>query len=440
MITNKARNINLPFVNDVSVSSNEIYIQITTNKNLEKLFKNDEYLADSVGKYVYAIKRLQKYNPYKTYNTGDVVFYVNYLEYDEVVPDLDEHGVQRTDGDGNLKTKTITHREVENLYLLRSLWDNNNNKPVLKIIDGVSTFDASGWHNENPIGTIYFNGNEDSINIRSYIDLNVQQRLSKHENNKTYHKYGKLTSIEDIYKKVLKTDFSNLDENRERIFYPDHIENFNVAKFTLNEDDIDDENKEKIITSGTYKKWTCGIIEYDIEYHLGEMFQETQHIGVKEGTSTYDISSTYVMAANRLVLTDGSAEEPYSEKYNENYRYFLRNYDYNIFNVDGSEKNIKINGIEQTNLNNAVNIFHGTINFEKYSNTPFKDLNYMIFDSGTALNFSTRQSFNKMAFTNKTTHSVTAVYIIQNYKDKQNLSLAALKNNRFRVHIIGRWK
>ena len=93
-----------------------------------------------------------------------------------------------------------------------------------------------------------------------------------------------------------------------------------------------------MIVDGTFRKWDCGLIEYDIIFKLG--VQQTKNIIYKNSYEKFDFIS-----ANVVEPVDGSVEIVKDEDdpdlilsvdidhYNHNNNYFLTSADYGIFTV-----------------------------------------------------------------------------------------------------------
>jgi len=373
-----AENIQIPYTSNIAVAPNELYIHYTINRNLEKLLANDNTLIEKLNKYsIGDLGGIQPYRKDYVYDKGDIIVFV--------------------DKDGT---------KVKNVYLLESLVDNNDLEPEYDIVNGfVSDFTKSNWKNLNEFYSIY-NSDDETINLSNFLEYAISSNFHlSHEIDEKYHRFGEINE-NTIDEKLLKKDFSNVDDYRKRNFFSYETKKVEADNF-----------------SGFYKKWGNGVLEYDLTYCLGENLKVEKTINV-DGS----IVTTNYMNVNSLI--------PLSSDEFNNDDYFMSEDDYLIFNKNGSTTKYNINGIAQTNTTGQVNTYHGTIIFP----IPFVDTNYMIFTSGRTRNeIGQTQSPNTMTFTNRKKESITAVYVIPNYSG-ENIENVLLRNNVFQCQIIGRWK
>lgn len=373
-----AENIQIPYTSNIAVAPNELYIHYTINRNLEKLLTNDNTLIEKLNRYsIGDMGGIQPYRKDYVYDKGDVVIFI--------------------DKDGT---------KVKNVYLLESLVDNNDLEPEYDIVnDFISDFTKSNWKNLNEFYSIY-NSDDETINLSNFLEYAISTNFHlSHEVDPVYHKFGEINE-NTVDEKLLKKDFSNVDDYRNRIFFSYETKKVEADNF-----------------SGFYKKWGNGVLEYDLTYCLGENLKVEKIIN-PDGS----IVATNYMKANSLV--------PLSSDEFNNDDYFMSEDDYLIFNKNGSTVKYNVNGIAQTNTTEQVNTYHGTIVFP----IPFVDTNYMVFTSGRTRNeIGQTQSPNTMTFTNRKKESITAVYVIPNYNG-ENVQEVLLRNNVFQCQIIGRWK
>lgn len=373
-----AENIQIPYTSNIAVAPNELYIHYTINRNLEKLLANDNTLIEKLNKYsIGDLGGIQPYRKDYVYDKGDIIVFV--------------------DKDGT---------KVKNVYLLESLVDNNDLEPEYDIVNGfVSDFTKSNWKNLNEFYSIY-NSDDETINLSNFLEYAISSNFHlSHEIDEKYHRFGEINE-NTIDEKLLKKDFSNVDDYRKRNFFSYETKKVEADNF-----------------SGFYKKWGNGVLEYDLTYCLGENLKVEKTINA-DGS----IVTTNYMNVNSLI--------PLSSDEFNNDDYFMSEDDYLIFNKNGSTTKYNINGIAQTNTTGQVNTYHGTIIFP----IPFVDTNYMIFTSGRTRNeIGQTQSPNTMTFTNRKKESITAVYVIPNYNG-ENIENVLLRNNVFQCQIIGRWK
>ena len=373
--------IDIPYNKNITVASNELFLRATINRNLEKLLANDLYLRNKISEYGTDSEfAIQAYKENKVYNKGDVVVYP---EYDSG------------------KTKIL------NIYLLECTIDSNDAVPEYEIIDGfVKDFSKSGWKDTNPFFAIY-NSFDDSINLSSFLENAISSKLYlSHETDLSYHKFGELHNDKDLSSKILLNDFSNIADFRKSMFWAYETGKAIGSNF-----------------NGVYKKWGNGVLEYDLTFSLGGEDQIEKTID-----ESGSIKSTKYIRVNSLV--------PLSSPEFNNDNYFLNEASYTIFNKLGSSDKYYFGGFAQTNVNQQVNTYHGTIEFP----IPFVDEQYMVFASGTSLDDGRSQSPNAITFTNRQKQSITAVYVIPNYNCIDDVSKVLLKNNTFQCQIIGRWK
>ena len=419
----------LKYIENVNVSSNELVTRTSLNRNLLKLLENDKALLDYSGGVDRGLYRILPWEKGKTYDKNDLVWYVGYyvvpkniVEYEREMGRLSAFDFSSVSSSSDLETLSAGwQRERQNVYdkyhivtlfLLRSLDNLNSNEPELTMIDMIPTFDASGWKNENQFGTIYYDYFED---FTAHV---LKDKLHEmHEVIKKYHKFGTLSSFSEIDNKVLKTDFSNLSENRSSVFFP-------YETITL--------DPSGSIVEGTMRKWDCGLIEYDLIYKLGD---------TSGGYIQYAADGSLIMhdnvAVNYLNLNPIVEVSDPNLKY-DNSPYYLTENDADIFVVPG-EENAYSTDVKQTGLNSVVNTYCGTITFP----IAFADTNYMVFgteiaciDSGNG-DGAAVANVNTTIYVNKAKKSITAVLIVPTYDSDVPRTLV---NNRFRCHVVGRWK
>lgn len=219
------------------------------------------------------------------------------------------------------------------LYLLKSKIDNNTFEPTIE--NGIVKADEH-WQ-------IYDTDKEFAVD--DIVELSAQNykaefnRVHEKDTSLSAHTYGKINDINDL--KLLDSTLLNIDQKRVKFLYP-----YNVRKLT----------NDNVIQHGYYRKWQNGVIEYDIIFKVGK-------IGTDSETG-FDI-----IKANNLTILDRNYNNLYfSEKDN--------NGNFSEFNKIG-DQNILVDNVYQQNLLKTMNVFYGEIIFPQ----PFKDLNYMIFNS-----------------------------------------------------------
>lgn len=373
--------VKIPFDKNITVSSNEMFLRSTINRNLEKLLKNDITLSKIIDSYGTGEEfSIQIYKDTRIYMLGDVVIYP-------------EFNTEKT--------------AILNIYLLECALNENTTEPSYEVVDGyLKDFSKSGWKEVNPLFSIY-NSFDENLNISSFLEYAISDKFYlSHETDLSYHKFGEL-SEENLSSKLLLKDFSNIADTRKQLFWA-----YETGK------------AEADNYSGTYKKWGNGIIEYDLTFCLGDTIQVDKTIA-EDGS----IKTTNYIKANSFI--------PISSDNFNNDDYFLNTESYRIFNKSGSPYKFIVNGIPQSNISKQVNVYSGTLVFP----ISFVDDKYMIFTGtyhGDAAGHS--QSPNTITFSNRQRESITVVYVIPNYNNDENIENVILRNNVFQCQIIGRWK
>lgn len=370
----------IPNKDNINVAPNEILNTYTINRNFNKLLENDIFLEEMAIKIFQSIVQLNEYSSVINYQKGEYVFF-----------------------------KTIIDDQPR-VFLLQSLIDNNyNNEPKLQYDSNNNIFFGNYWANK--FQTLIKIDDE----IKKYCRNYFANQLNINHINETNHKYGELSSINDLDNKILKVDFSNIDKNRNTMFFP-------FETITLEPDNV--------IKSGFYRKWDNGLIEYDIIFRLGYNGKEL-YKGVE-----YD----KIECNNLIINSNINTVKEGDEDYFNNDKYFLSHLDKCIFNLEKSGNFSIINGMKQNNTNQFINTYSATIKFP----VTFIDLNYMIFTSEI-----TRQERNKdqtkkysgsntITFVNKCRKSISPVYIT--YPLTDDPSKAGIFSNTFHCQIIGKWK
>lgn len=421
-----AKILNEQCIEKVDIASNEIISPIFSeiNRNIDKLLSNDNDLYQNSKDIYTGIYRLMKWEKNKVYSKNDVVLYqMSYVPpTNKEAYDLSVNIATQLNNDEPLPLSALM--EIENIYstttiyCLRSLKNNNTSVPKMTLVDMIPVFDASDWKNENTLGSIFTDYGE------IYVKYILSQFMDEmHNSVYKYHKFGQLSAYSEMKQKVLLLDFSNLDSTRKNWFYPTLTEK---VEPTTN------------IIGGTVHIWDCGLLEYDIEYKLGD---------TKTGTAKYNVDGSIDIIthlnANMLDLRRSKLIKDPAAMY-DNSDYYLTDNDASIFideNTNGKNKTYNVNNISQNNVNDTVNAFAGTLEFP----ISFIDTNYMIFGSQPNSTYIVttddtsqilRPNVNNIVYVNKAQKSITALLIIPTYDGIQRV----LGNNRFRCQIIGRWK
>lgn len=198
------------------------------------------------------------------------------------------------------------------------------------------------------------------------------------------------------------------------------------------------------ITSGAYRVWENGIIEFDLTFRLG--YRGRSKLG-------YD-----VLSCNDVGINVSLAKNESQPNYNTNGRYFKSVADMKIFNPP-SEVNSGFTSMSDRfmcgNRNEFVNSYSADLNLfpesvrDQHGNRimQFKDTNYMIFAASPVcedkdmMEDALRQSSNQLTWCNKSRSSVTALFVtFRGSSSGLNFATnAGLASNVVRCHIIGRF-
>ena len=162
---------------NIAVSSNEMMINTVLNRNFKKLFQNDIALLGNSLDVYNSMYRVLPYDQNKVYQRNDLVWFVDFYlspknetAYNEKIANL---SMENNLTEEEYQKAKDTYYTVS-LYLLRSLNNNNTTFPKREYVDMIPVFDASGWKNENPAGTIYTDYFEE------FTAYNLKQTLQTH--------------------------------------------------------------------------------------------------------------------------------------------------------------------------------------------------------------------------------------------------------------------
>lgn len=417
-------------VDDIGIASNELNLTYVVNRNFLKLLDNDKKIMSNINKVRNGMYRIMPWNSETTYSKNDFVWYWETypnpisaetfnLKYLSILNEVELNGGEWTE-EYELSAQALSATYcTTSLFLLRSTRNNNTVHPKMTIDKNmvgrrgfmVPLFDASGWHNENPMGTIYTD--YFPVYIKELVDNHIYEI---HENTERYHKFGTLSAYSDMDVKVLKTDVSNLDPDRKGFHFPYHTWTLEGTNTILN---------------GQARKWDCGLLEYTIEFKLGtdeEVPDSYNEDGSVRSLDQIDIN--YLNLRPRVTQED-------DELVYDNRDYYLDESDADIFKIpDGTTR--VMNGIVHQNTNSKLNALMGTIRFPE----PFIDTNYTIFLQTPPCvclvgGDTVEQNVNQMIFVNKSRKSVAALLIIPTYEGAEP---KLLYTNRFRMQVSGRWK
>ena len=419
-------------VDDVSVSSNELNLSHVMNRNFLKLLENDMAIGSLTENVRNGLYRIMPYIEGHTYSKNDIVFFVDTYPIPTLSSEwygvYDEAGVKIKSGklDAFKAIAVADEIEVEDvsgyeeewmkyhttaLFLLRSTRNNNTTRPKREYIDLQMRFDVSGWVNENPMGTIYYDYFDEYLRV-----ILARKIKSLHEDDRNFHKFGTLSAYEEMNDKILRTDLSNIDPDRVGFHFPGHT-------YTVPETNT--------ILGGQCRKWDCGLLEYYLEFKLGTDSEVLDSYNEDGSVRRLDqIDANYLNLKRKTVVLD-------DELVYDNSPYYLTEEDADIFKISGG-KTRAMNSIVQVNTNTKINALQGTLRFPE----PFINTEYAIFLQSPPCvcvegSVEIEQNVNQMVFVNKARRSVTALLIIPTYEGTEP---KLLYTNRFKVQIIGRWK
>ena len=376
--------------NTIDISPNELIFKTQFNRNYLKLRDNDIRLFNQTLLTEGTFKKITFWNETTIYNANDLVWFNEYV-YD---PEQLEWGIKSV-----IDVRT---------YLLRSMVNGNRSTPVKTVTDGLANFDDSNWKLVSEISQVW----QDSILSGSdYLSSRIDKELysTPEVPSEGMHVHGPLSAVEEL-SSLLDVDMENLNPARKNVFF--------VTK-------IDELAASNTIIGGVARYWAepgegvQRVAEYDITFQLGDAV--VLRSVDEEGNMT--ISRT--ISANSFVPLDDVDAGPYM---NRNSDYYLTDADRDVFSAYPSNSpDIKLDQMIQTNLNQFVNVYTGTITFPDV----FADLNYMVF--ATCASQTTRMA-NQLIWTNKTRRSITAMLVLP---VTTTVAAGILRNNQFRCHVIG---
>lgn len=382
---------------EVKVAQNEPMVNHVFNRNAKTLLENDISLYE-LYKKVFSQLNITDYNSSTTYQVGDLVWF-------------------RYDSD---------------LYLLKCIINNNTTTPAIQIEDATSDhpqpsdlmLKQSGWENKNKYLTILDYG------IAKLLKSKADEAYDDHGNDISKHPYGKVSLSADnanyIGKKLLMSDMSNINDSREKIFFPQVVQKLEAGVAILN----------------GYMRNYGKILEYDILVKLAAS---------EASTNNQIFSSSSALSANTLQLQLFTGLTKNSVSYQENDKYFYNSQTMDIFSYDSSDdlsSMSKVGLLKQANRNNYVNTYSAMITFPK----PFPNRNYMVFANSILCQTNGVKtsdgknvlvpSQNDIAICNKTRESITLLNITfpcinKLDEDGFNASKGGLVSNSFHCKVIG---
>ncbi len=370
---------------EIRNSANELLNRHTINRHFTRLLANDIKLNQLYEDVQSIGSNIRQFVEGTTYNKNDLVWIV-----------LD----------------TLGHPNQKSLYLLQSLVDKNTTTPYLVRTDvNQYSFEPSGWRDKNEYTTIY----ESTLSAQIMQEF-VQYIDTYHQFEIDYHKYGVLDgTVEQFETKILRKDLSNIDPNRKNVFFPNKT-------IKLEPDNV--------ILNGCARQWDNGLLEYEILFRLSY-----------SGIEVIDGVEYEVLSCNSLDLSETALKENGIDVSIDNKKYFNDADAYKIF-AQQCDSEIKIGTTIQKNRNDFANAYSGTIKFP----IEFADTNYMIFNSDVRCQERNIQhqtidhGANALVFTNKTTTSMTAVYVLVPIIPSNGGRKSGLISNSFHCQVIGKWK
>lgn len=371
----------------VNEQRNNIYV---INRCLSKLISNDKKLLSLYEEILQSI-HIQPYDPSNKYYENDIVWFVS----------------------------------GTNLYILRCI-STNNTYPHFNEL--TQSFEETGWQNQMEYIHLL------KVGADNIIKTQINNKFFQHNLNKTYHRYGKIsasTSSPDyVQNKILNRDLG-MQTNIGKIAYPRELMQFPYQTVSLNPDES--------IIQGYYRKYDCGLLEYDLVFKFG-MTNNTQDTiyGNKNVLSCNNVTLNVV----DNVLKSGSFDSQ-----QRNSQYFFGSC-YDIFRINNPTDSSSIIGNTiQINRNDFINTYFSSIHFPQL----FFNTNYNVFISdmtsqtsdGESLNYSP----NTMTVCDKTQDSFKIIYVTYplatktEYNTKgRNATFGGLAINSFHCQIVGRWR
>ena len=284
-------------IDNIKVSSNEYLAKYTFWRNFKKLLENDINL-DGLYAEISGGLSIGMYVKGNTYRFGEILWYLC--------------------------------ESKEMIVIIRSLHNNNSTYPER----GGLSFEDNGWETLSLDVDIY------SMDIMQKLGNIAYLAFKGHQDGE--HPYG-ILSRENIDKKFMRADLSNMDSKRESFFFP-----YTTGFLPVNADD-------KVILNGSYRYYDNGLLEYDIIYRFG-------YVGIVE----QEDGEFEALTCNNVVF-DGL---------NGNSRYFYNSDAYSIFYRKNDTNNTsQIDDVVNLNRNDFVNTYFAKIDLP----VPFLDTNYMVF-------------------------------------------------------------
>ena len=316
--------------------------QLHTQHKVTGLFYNSN--VDVAGNEIVTKQSLNR-NLYKLVQNDITLFAAGKTGY-QLTHDIDSYSSTKVYSEGDLVYYKPSSRTA-NLYLLESQHNANLNTPTISSINGVECV-VTDEHWALYTGSV--NLTQSSLD-KVYSETAKYSSILKNEHELSNSIHEDIGEFGFNSSNVLDQSLKRIDENRTKFLYP-----FNLTSL----------KPDNVIQHGYVRKWQNGVLEYDIVFKLGKV------------NITPDNSD--ILVANNLILLDR----------NDNNLYFSRKSStgtFDLFNRQGNES-AYINGAYHQNLLSTVNVYYGEISFPQ----EFKDLNYMIFNSGTRTTLNSMSS------------------------------------------------
>ena len=385
----------LKHTNNLDVSSNEYAIAQTVQRIIDRLFENDIAL-EKLYNEVFSQTMIYEYDMSLEYSYNDVVWFLHR---------------------DNLAKKST-------LYILRC--DVSSMKANSLSQFPSKSFHAIGWKDLNPDIDIFM-----QYGLEKKLCTFFNKMFKQHTDDQALHKLGKLSysnnSKNSLQSKIAKRDLSNINPNRENVFFP--YESICLAH-----------TDNSPILNGSCRWYDNGLLEYDIVFRLS-------YVGFQIVDEEYQISAD-ILSCNTLDFRQDNSMSPY----------FVDVDDRSIFCHLSSTNQSEIGGTIQMNTNDYVNVYSANIDFAYaaggiggQSLYEFENTDYMIFGSDQMAqqrfsnNANINPSANSIIFCGKKKNQFTAILIV--YPSQKNMSKSnvnatstGLLANSFHCHIIGKGK
>ena len=373
----------------VNEQRNNIHV---INRCLAKLLDNDKKLLELYTTMLGSLQ-IQPYDIEQTYHENDLVWFAN----------------------------------GSDLYVLRCI-SQNSTYPILD--PKTFSFEESGWQNEIEYAHLL------KIGADRLLQAQVKDMVLNHSLDQNYHKLGKISyeiaSPDYVESKLLNRNLGfqppyigKLRSNRKNMHFP-------YQTFSLQSD--------ASILKGCYRRYDCGLIEYDIIFKFG----------MSNGREDTTKGEKNVLSANNVVLNSFNTvlDAGASSTYADNSKYFFGQ-SADIFKIyNDSERNSSTVGPNlQKNRNDIVNTYFAEIKLPQM----FYNTNYNVFISDVLSQTSDGKTLNPspnvMTVCDKAPGSFKVVYVTYPLADQtsfniegKNTTSGGLAANSFQCQVVGRWR